>query len=226
MLPRRATGGPAVTGAGRRACRVRSRRGASVPRVSTSPVDTASRSGAPAEFRTAVAELSAVRVRDEIALGPIRPPQQLAPWSYALGAEVGAGADDPGATGRLILLHDPDGHEAWGGTLRLVAYVQADLDADVAADPLLPDVGWSWLVDALAEHGAEHTALGGTVTTTSSVRFGDIAGPTRTHQVELRASWTAADAHLDAHARAFCAALGHAAGLAPAGTAAIARHPG
>ncbi|GAB2907247.1 DUF3000 domain-containing protein [Rhodococcus aerolatus] len=193
--------------------------------MSTSPAGTAPRAGAPADFRTAVAELAAVRVRDEIALGPIRPPQQLAPWSYALGAEVGDG-DEAGATGRLILLHDPDGHEAWGGTLRLVAYVQADLDADLAADPLLPDVGWSWLVDALGEHGARHTALGGTVTTTSSVRFGDIAGPTRTHQVELRASWTAADAHLDAHARAFCAALAHAAGLAPAGTAPLVRHPG
>ena len=192
--------------------------------VSTSEADEAARRAEPDDFRAAVGALGSVVAREEIELGPIRPPQRLAPHSYALGAEVGG--DEPAATGRLILLHDPDGHEAWGGTLRLVAYVQAELDADLAVDPLLPDVGWSWLTDALVEHGAAHTALGGTVTTTSSVRFGDIAGPTRTHQVELRASWTAADAGLAPHAEAFCAALAHAAGLAPQGVAPLARRPG
>ena len=36
------------------------------------------------------------------------------------------------ASGRLILLHDPAGHEAWEGTLRLVTYVTAEVDADLA----------------------------------------------------------------------------------------------
>ena len=95
------------------------------------------------------------------------------------------------AFGRLILLHDPEGAEAWDGTMRLVAYIQADLDSSEAVDPLLPEVAWSWLVDAL-ESRAEHvTALGGTVTATTSVRYGDISGPPRAHQLELRASWTA-----------------------------------
>ncbi|GAB3956502.1 hypothetical protein GCM10027614_68920 [Micromonospora vulcania] len=35
--------------------------------------------------------------------------------------------DDEVANGRLILLHDPVGHEAWQGTLRLVTYVTAEL---------------------------------------------------------------------------------------------------
>ncbi len=39
------------------------------------------------------------------------------------------------AFGRLILLFDPEGDEAWNGTMRLVAYIQADLDAAVASDP-------------------------------------------------------------------------------------------
>jgi Protein of unknown function (DUF3000) len=40
----------------------------------------------PAPFREAVAAMNAVTVRPEIELGPIRPPQRLAPFSYALGA--------------------------------------------------------------------------------------------------------------------------------------------
>jgi len=168
--------------------------------------------------------MNAAEVRSEIELGPIRPPQRLAPYSYALGAEVrrpegevvpeGSEGD---AFGRLILLHDPDGAEAWDGTMRLVAFIQADLDPAEAVDPLLPEVAWSWLVEAL-ESRAEHvTALGGTVTATTSVRYGDISGPPRAHQLEMRASWTATTGALGTHVEAFCEVLEHAAGLPPTG---------
>ncbi|KMO76443.1 hypothetical protein MOBUDSM44075_02180 [Mycolicibacterium obuense] len=168
--------------------------------------------------------MNATTVRPEIELGPIRPPQRLAPYSYALGAEV-KHADaavvpersDGDAFGRLILLHDPEGADAWDGTMRLVAYIQADLDSTEAVDPLLPEVAWSWLVEALAERADEHTALGGTVTATTSVRYGDISGPPRAHQLELRASWTATTLELGPHVEAFCEVLEHAAGLPPAG---------
>lgn len=180
----------------------------------------------PAPFTEAVAAMNAVSVRSEIELGPIRPPQRLAPYSYALGAEVKRNdleieridefaSDD--AFGRLILLYDPDGSDAWDGTLRLVAYIQADLDPSEAVDPLLPEVAWSWLVDALGSRTERVTALGGTVTATTSVRYGDITGPPRAHQLELRASWTATSPDLAAHVEAFCEVLEHAAGLPPAG---------
>ena len=178
----------------------------------------------PVQFRDAVAAMNAATVRAEIELGPIRPPQRLAPFSYALGAEVRHPAtevipeqSDGDAFGRLILLHDPEGSDAWDGTMRLVAYIQADLDSSEAVDPLLPEVAWSWLVEALAQGAEQHTALGGTVTATTSVRYGDISGPPRAHQLELRASWTATDLNLDAHVRAFCEVLEHAAGLPPVG---------
>ena len=169
--------------------------------------------------------MNAAKVRQEIELGPIRPPQRLAPYSYALGAEVkrdpaeAVPADPAGddAFGRLILLHDPDGADAWDGTLRLVAFIQADLDPHEAVDPLLPEVAWSWLVDALESSGEEVRALGGTVTATTSVRYGDISGPPRAHQLEMRASWTATSAGLAPHVQAFCEVLEHAAGLPPAG---------
>ncbi|MUL44820.1 DUF3000 domain-containing protein [Mycobacterium sp. CBMA293] len=182
-------------------------------------------SAEPAQFRTAVAAMNAATVRQEIELGPIRPPQRLAPFSYALGAEVRhpdasvvPENSEGDAFGRLILLHDPEGAEAWDGTMRLVAYIQADLDSTEAVDPLLPEVAWSWLVDALASHAADGvTALGGTVTATTSVRYGDISGPPRAHQLELRASWTATSLELGPHVQAFCEVLEHAAGLPPAG---------
>lgn len=178
----------------------------------------------PAEFRDAVVAMNAATVRREIELGPIRPPQRLAPFSYALGAEVRHPAtevvpeqSEGDAFGRLILLHDPEGSDAWDGTMRLVAYIQADLDPSEAVDPLLPEVAWSWLVEALAECPNQHTALGGTVTATTSVRYGDISGPPRAHQLEMRASWTATSLDLGTHVQAFCEVLEHAAGLPPAG---------
>jgi hypothetical protein len=181
-------------------------------------------SAEPAEFHDAVESMNAATVRPEIELGPIRPPQRLAPFSYAIGAEVKhpETADVPeqsegDAFGRLILLHDPDGSDAWDGTMRLVAYIQADLDSSEAIDPLLPEVVWSWLVEALEARADHAKALGGTVTATTSVRYGDISGPPRAHQLELRASWTATTPDLGVHVQAFCEVLEHAAGLPPIG---------
>jgi Protein of unknown function (DUF3000) len=181
-------------------------------------------SAEPAPFREAVAAMNAVTVRPEIELGPIRPPQRLAPYSYALGAEVKhpdldivPERSEGDAFGRLILLYDPDGSDAWDGTMRLVAYIQADLDSTEAVDPLLPEVAWSWLADALGSRLEQVTALGGTVTATTSVRYGDISGPPRAHQLELRASWTATTPEVGIHVEAFCEVLEHAAGLPPAG---------
>jgi Protein of unknown function (DUF3000) len=183
----------------------------------------------PETFTRAVADLRAVRPRAEIAVEEVPPPRRLAPFVYAVSATVLRQAEEV-AAGRLILLHDPDGHEAWGsGTLRLVTYVTADLEADLAADQLLPAVGWSWLVDALETHEARHTALGGTVTQTQSTRFGELAsragedltGPAATAELELRASWTPLGGDLRAHMHAWCALLASTAGLPPPGVTAL-----
>ena len=102
----------------------------------------------PETFARAVAGLRSARPRPEIVLEEVGAPQRLAPYAFALSATV-LRDDDEVASGRLILLHDPAGHEAWQGTLRLVTYVTAELEVDLAADPLLPGVGWTWLTDAL-----------------------------------------------------------------------------
>lgn len=188
----------------------------------------------PAEFSAAVESMHAAVLRPELSLGTIRPPQRLAPFSHAIGIEVdrscGAAEDDltdlsdqADAFGRLIVLHDPAAEDSWDGTMRLVAYIQADLDAAVAADPLLPDVAWEWLLEGLTESGIGYSNLGGTVTSTASVRFGDIGGPPRAYQLEMRVSWTAAGSHLTPHVEAFAAVVANVAGLPPEGVSELGR---
>ncbi len=65
----------------------------------------------PPAFQRAVEALRAARLRSEIEVDPTRPPQRLAPYAYAVEAAVVDGEEDL-ADGRLVLLHDPDGHEA------------------------------------------------------------------------------------------------------------------
>jgi hypothetical protein len=173
--------------------------------------------GYPDLFRDAVTSLTSTRVRPEVHVEPLRPPQRLAPWSYAISADVRSADGTELATGRLVLLHDPDGVDAWDGVLRLVAYASAELDAQMGVDPMLPAVGWSWLTDALDERRAAYRAAGGTVTQTTSTRFGDIAGPRTTIELELRASWTADNADMARHLHAFVDMICAAAGLPPEG---------
>jgi hypothetical protein len=171
----------------------------------------------PELFREAVASLTGTKVRSEVRVEPLRPPQRLAPWSYAISADVLSAEGDELATGRLVLLHDPDGVEAWDGVLRLVAFASAELDSQMGVDPMLPAVGWSWLTGALGDRAAAYRAAGGTVTQTTSTRFGDMAGPRTTIELELRASWTADDADMSPHLYAFVDLLCAAAGLPPEG---------
>ena len=174
----------------------------------------------PPSFARAVDELRAVRSRPEITLEEVPAPQRLAPFAYAMGGTVLRHAEEV-ATGRLILLHDPAGHEAWDGTMRLVTYVTADLEPEIATDAMLPAVGWSWLTDALEGESAAFTAVGGTVTQTLSTRFGELAGPPTAADIEIRASWTPIDDCLGAHVRAWCGLLASIAGLPPPGVTAL-----
>lgn len=164
------------------------------------------------------------KLRPEISLSTVRPPQRLAPYSHAVGLEVIRSEDDQtsgDAFGRLIVLHDPKSDDAWADDMRLVAYIQADMDDTLASDPLLPNVAWQWLNEGLAEGHAKFTHLGGTVTSTASERFGDIGGPSRAFQLEMRASWTATTEDLGPHVEAFSRVLAMFAGMPPEGVSAL-----
>ena len=171
----------------------------------------------PEEFSRALAAIRAARPRSEVVLEETPAPQRLAPHSVALTADVVSPLDPDLeiGTGRLVLLHDPAGHEAWQGTFRLVTYVRAELEHEMAADPLLPGVGWAWLTESLDSHQAGFTAASGTVTRVASESFGAIAGEAASAQIEIRASWTPLDDAFDAHLLAWCELLCTTAGLPP-----------
>ncbi|MGV8845517.1 DUF3000 domain-containing protein [Tessaracoccus sp.] len=143
----------------------------------------------PLAFSRALSEFQAMQWHPSLMVEEIGSPQRIAPHSIALSAEFERD-DDVLANGRLILLHDPAGNESWGGTFRVVSYVRADVDLEMVADPLLPDVAWSWMIDALDQHGALHHHLAGTVTASYGKAFGDMEGSEDRAEVEVRSSWT------------------------------------
>jgi hypothetical protein len=168
----------------------------------------------PAAFRRAVAGLTGVDLRPEVVVSELPAPQRLAPYAVALHASVVRTGEEL-ADGRLVVLHDPAGQETWEGMTRCVAYVQAAVDLEIASDPLLPGVGWAWLIEALEAAGAEHVAAGGTVTRTTSERFGALIEHPTAAEVEIRASWSPVGDDLVPHLMAFGELMCAAAGLPP-----------
>lgn len=186
---------------------------------STDDPGSAEGNAVPRAFRQAVDALRTAQPRPEIEMDPTRPPQRLAPHAYALEAAVVDGEEDL-ADGRLVLLHDPAGHEAWQGTFRLVTLVRAELEPEMAADPLLPEVCWSWLTGALEARGLAYGEASGTVTRAGSHYFGGLSDRRPATQIEIRASWTPREGvggvpDSAAHFAAWCDLLCQVAGLPP-----------
>ncbi len=140
-------------------------------------------------FTAAATSLTGMPWRPELIVEEIPAPQRIAPFAVAISAEVEVDEAEIGQ-GRLILLHDPDGNPAWDGTFRCVTFARATVEPDMVVDPLLAEVGWSWLEDALGGRGARYVAPSGTVTAVSSKAFGSMEGDPDRAEVEIRASWT------------------------------------
>lgn len=173
----------------------------------------------PSAFAAALASVRAATNRAELSVTEIPAPGTLAPWSFALAADVTParhGTDSDLGTGRFVLLYDPDAPEAWGGPFRVICFAQAPLESEMGVDPFLLDVAWSWLVDALDTRGARYTAASGTATRILSTGFGELESQGDGAQVELRASWTPADHDLAAHVEGWGELLCMLAGLPPA----------
>jgi Protein of unknown function (DUF3000) len=174
----------------------------------------------------------------------VQAPKRLAPYATAIAATVQRDGADV-AWGRLVLLYDPDGQQGWDGVFRLVAYIRADVEPEIAADPLLGEVGWSWLCEALDAHVPGYALPSGTVTRVITEGFGAKQDELPLTGFELRASWSPAGPSgadmrkgstgnggsdldtldLSAHIAAWCDCLSAAAGLEPQGTRAL-RPPG
>jgi len=162
--------------------------------------------------------MHAARLRPEIFCEEMPAPQRIAPWASALSADVTVDDTDLG-TGRIILLHDPAGNDAWDGTFRCVAYARAEIDLELITDPMLAMVGWSWLTEALDAHGAAYVAVSGTVTRVATESFGGMADEDASAQLEIRASWTPVadpdgdgpldlEPHVEAWGELLCTAVG------------------
>jgi hypothetical protein len=172
----------------------------------------------PPEFTAAVRAMGEARLRPEVLCEPMPAPQRIAPYAAALRADVTVDGNDV-STGRIILLHDPDGNDSWDGTFRCVAYARAEIDLDMITDPALAEVGWSWLTEALTAHHAAYASASGTVTRVATDSFGGMADDSGSAQIEIRASWTPqlVDDRLDitGHVEAWGELLCTAAGLPP-----------
>ena len=167
----------------------------------------------PEDFQGAVEQLRSARLRPEISCEEIPAPQRIAPYAAAMSADITVDGEDVGE-GRLVLLHDPAGNDAWAGTFRCVAYARAQIDPEMVTDPLLAAVGWTWLTEALQAHGADHVAPSGTVTKVASESFGGMSDEPASAELEIRASWTPIG-EVGPHAEAWGDLLCMAAGLPP-----------
>jgi hypothetical protein len=183
------------------------------------------------------------QVRSDLQFEDVPAPKRLAPYATAIAATVQRDDADV-AWGRLVLLYDPDGQQGWEGSFRLVAYIRAEVEPEIAADPLLGEVGWSWLSEALDTHVPGYAVPSGTITRVITEGFGAKRDELPLTGFELRASWSPAGPgvpwgpagpgpgtsdldtlDLSAHIAAWCDCLSAAAGLEPPGTRAL-RQPG
>jgi Protein of unknown function (DUF3000) len=229
----------------------------SAPLTAADPPTQSAASPAEATFAAAVAAFQQGRDDQsdrDLSFEDVPAPKRLAPYATAIAAAVQRDGADV-AWGRLVLLYDPDGQEGWDGVFRLVAYIRAEVEPEIAADPLLGEVGWSWLSEALDGHVPGYAQPSGTVTRVITEGFGTKRDELPLTGFELRASWSptapggpasrtgsagrkrsTARARgpggsdldvldLPAHIAAWCDCLSAAAGLEPPGTRAL-RPPG
>jgi hypothetical protein len=177
-------------------------------------------------FRRALAELQSAlaaqhETRPELTFEDQPPPRRLAPHAAAVAATLaGDGEDTDIGSGRFVLLFDPAGQTGWDGLYRVIAYVRADLEPEMAADPLINAVGWSWLSEALGNREAGYSNISGTVTTVVTQGFGSKQDEPTSSEFELRASWSplaepGSDPALAGHLFAWCDVICAAAGLPP-----------
>jgi hypothetical protein len=172
-----------------------------------------------AEFAQALRDLRAARLRPQVRLTEVPAPSRIAPHAVAISAEVISsgvlGEGDELASGRFVLLHDSSRPDPWDGVWRAVTFARAVFDPELANDPMLGAVGWSWLTEALQNREAAFRADAGTVTRVVSESFGGLAERGTTVEMEIRASWTPLGPSLGVHLQAWADLLCTVAGLPP-----------
>ncbi|HEY4534420.1 MAG TPA: DUF3000 domain-containing protein [Enteractinococcus sp.] len=170
---------------------------------------------APHTFRVALEQLRQAVTREELELNEVPAPAKLAPYAVAMSADVTAPNGDAMAVGRFIMLYDPHYSEVWEGNFRIVTYIKTRLESDLGQEPLVSEVAWTWMVEALEYAKATYRQPGGTASRVLSQGFGMLDQHIETIDLELRASWTPAGDHLDRHLTAWSDMVCTFAGLPP-----------
>ena len=172
----------------------------------------------PEAFDEAIRSALSATPRQELRVVETAAPQGLAPYQRAWAADVEPSKvsdDREFGTGRLVLLHDPEEPEAWGSAFRMVVFAQAPIDTTMGSDEFLPNVAWSWLIDALDQRGAKYQGAAGTATTVLSTGFGQLADEGQGAQIEVRASWSPLTSDLKPHMEAWFEFVCMLAGFPP-----------
>ena len=185
-------------------------------------------SAVPPEFRDALNQLRTSNSNAQVQLEEIPAPQGLAPYAIALEAEIDAGTaftNPPNVTelhpettaamrayGRFVLLYNPAGSSVWDGNYRIITFIRSTTDAEMSFDPLLGQVAWSWLVEALESNGCRYRAAGASATRVLAEHFGTLANRPYQTELEVRASWTP-EANFGTHLQAWTAMLCAFAGV-------------
>ncbi|WP_216379054.1 DUF3000 domain-containing protein [Arcanobacterium phocae] len=171
------------------------------------------------EFLTALESLKGQTFRAGFHIVQIPPPTRIAPWAVALQAEINESpVKDPElyrGNAKFVVLHDPAGQPAWNGTFRIVMHAQAPVESDLGDDPLLGEVAWSWLPEALESANAGYHSLNGTVTRVFNETFGGLYIDSSRIDLEVRASWTPTTEYLTEHLHAWARFCTTMAGLPP-----------
>lgn len=202
------------------------------PGADTAAVSIGAGGAAAATFRAALTSLEAGLneqggLRPELTFEQEPAPRKLAPFAASIAVSLAdsGDADEDVAWGRFVLLYDPAGQRGWDGPFRIIAHIRADLEPEIAADPMVGEVGWSWLTEALEARAPGYRQPSGTVTRVVTEGFGAKQDEPATTEFELRASWSPtwpqpgtdepADLGIEGHVAAWCEALCAAAGLPP-----------
>ncbi len=178
---------------------------------------TESAGAIPQDFAHALLSAESAELRSELEVTTIASPEGIAPFAKAWSATVTPQARDEGdqGTSRLVLLYDPSAPDAWSGVWRMVCFAKAPLDQTMSEDPLLPEVAWSWLTDALTSHGASFDRAAGTASTIVSTGLGEMASDIKGAEMEIRASWSPQSGDIKDHLEAWAEFVCMLAGFPP-----------
>ena len=173
-------------------------------------------SAANAAFQLAVEELKTASLRNELDFEQIPAPGKLAADSIAFSVNVKPDSKNENSdlgTGRFVLLHEPNGSEQWDSNFRIVTFCKSPLETNIGIDEDASDLAWSWMLEALANRGAEHKNIAGTSTRIISKGHGSLTLQPDHAEFELRASWSPSAnfaRHLEAWMDVVCAMSGFA----------------